>query len=102
MDPITRKLVETVRQITETALVGVMPPIEGKPDVTQTLHVNDGKHYIVSSNANETLVFPSNERGRMASSTEVHAGETPRHGEEGFSVMDHHEATFKDFINTKR
>lgn len=101
MDPITRKLVETIRQITETALVGVIPPTEDRPDITQTLHVNDGKHYIVSSNANETMVFPANKSGEVTDYGEVHVGETPRHGEKGFSIMDHHETTFKDFINTK-
>ena len=107
MDPITRKLVETVRQITEgtenstSGFVKTLPAIEGNPEIKQTLHANDGKHYVVSSNANETLVFPSDKHGNITSAMEVHAGETPRHGEEGFSISDHHGATFQDFIGNQ-
>jgi len=82
-------------------LVKTLPAIKGKPEIKQTLHVNDGQHYVVSSNANETLVFPSDKHGNITSDTEVHAGEPPRHGEEGFSISDHHGATFQDFVRNQ-
>lgn len=105
MDPIIRQLVETVRQITEgtsqnSGLVKKLPAIEGKPDSHQSLHVNDGQHYVVSSNADETLVFPSDKHGNITSYSEVHAGNTPQHGEKGFSITDHHSETFQDFIKS--
>lgn len=105
MDPITRKLVETVRQITEgtsqnSGLVKKLPAIEGKPDTHQSLHVNDGQHYVVSSNADETLVFPSDKHGNITSYSEVHVGNPPQHGEKGFSITDHHAETFQDFVKS--
>jgi len=113
MDPLTRKLVETVRQITEGneklplnsgpdqqsyGLVRTLP--SPKPGIHQTLHVNDGKHYVVSSSQNETVVFPADSRGKITDMNKMlHAGDTPQHGQDGFNIQDHHIATFSEFTN---
>lgn len=108
MDPLTRKLIQTVRQITEdtakstSGFVKTLPPIQGKPEVTQTLHTHNDKHYVVSTNSKsqETLVFPANQNGKITSMIEVW-GSTPHIGDKGFNITDHHTATFQEFIHSK-
>lgn len=68
--------------------------------VHQTLHTHGGKHYVVSSNDEETLIFPSDKAGNWGR-IEVGAGDRPAWHKEGFNVDDHHTNTFNEFLKTQ-
>jgi hypothetical protein len=79
-------------------LVKTLPKIKDNSDVQRTLHVNNDQHYVVSSDADKTLVFRSNSQGNFAPGFPVHIGDAPQHGEKGFNITDHHNTTFQDFV----
>lgn len=66
----------------------------------QTLHTHGGRHYVVSSNDKETLIFPSDKHGNWDAS-EVGGGDNPAWHKEGFNVDDHHTNTFNEFLKTQ-
>lgn len=69
--------------------------------VHQTLHTHGGRHYVVSSNEHETLIFPSDKSGNW-SGTEVGGGDRPDWHKEEFNADDHHTSTFNQFLGTQR
>jgi hypothetical protein len=74
-----------------------------KGGVHQTLHRHGDKHYIVSSNQDETLIFPSDdEHGSTSSYTEVGSGNAPRWDDEKFDANKHHTDTFKQFTASEK
>ena len=68
--------------------------------VHQTLHRHDGKEYVVSSNQDETLIFPSDGRGSFRS-LEVGHGDRPDWGGQDFDPDRHHTKTFQDWMDGK-
>jgi hypothetical protein len=69
--------------------------------VHQTLHTHGGRHYVVSSNDEETLIFPSDKHGNWDAS-EVGGGDRPAWHKEGFNADDHHTNTFNEFLGTQK
>ena len=69
--------------------------------VHQTLHTHGGRHYVVSSNDEETLIFPSDQHGNWRS-IEVGGGNRPAWHKEGFNADDHHTNTFNEFLGTQK
>jgi len=69
--------------------------------VHQTLHTHGGRHYVVSSNDEETLIFPSDQHGNW-STLEVGSGNSPAWHREGFNADDHHTNTFNKFLETQK
>lgn len=69
----------------------------GEARTHQTLHFHKGKHYVISSNDRETLIFPSDKDGNWES-IEVGRGDSPQQHNDNGTIEQHHMDTFRRFM----